>query len=169
MNASTGNNIKNIAIAGAIVAAGVGVFLVVRKITTTGAGIGAAISETVGDGIAAVKKAATGAADAVGGGVSAVTQTVTQDVPEAVANLGMNIFTGQGLQLKPGGYKTLQQRETLTGGSMLLSDAEKDAIRRADAGETGFLDNAVSRYQIFSEVGELKRAENRASIYSIFN
>ena len=56
MNASTGNNIKNIAIAGAIVAAGVGVFLVVRKITTTGAGIGAAISETVGDGIAAVKK-----------------------------------------------------------------------------------------------------------------
>lgn len=169
MKAGTGNNIKNIAIAGAIVAAGVGVFLIVRKITQTGAGLGAAISETVGDGIDFVKKAAGGAADAVGGAVADAANVVTQDVPESLSNLGMNIFTGQGLQLKPGGYKTLAQRNTLTGGSMLLSDAEKAAIRRADAGETGFIDNTVSKYQIFNEVGELKREENRQSIYSLLN
>lgn len=169
MKASTGANVKNLAIAAAIVATGVGVFFVVRKITQTGAGIGAAISDTVGEGIDYVKKAATGAAQVTSNGISAVSQAVTQDAPEAVSNLGMNIFTGQGLQLKPGGYKTTAQRETLTGGSMLLSDAEKAAIRRADAGETGFIDNTVSKYQIFNEVGEMQRAENRASIYSLFN
>jgi hypothetical protein len=161
--------IKNLAIAAAIVAAGVGVFLVVRKVSQTGASIGAAISDTVGDGIDYVKKAAGGAVDAVGGVVAETANVVTQEVPESLSNLGMNIFTGQGLQLKPGGYKTLAQRNTLTGGSMLLSDAEKAAIRRLDAGETGFLDTTVSKYQIFDEVGSLKRAENRESIYSLFN
>lgn len=162
-------NIKDIAIAGAIVAAGVGVFLVVRKLSNGASGVGAAIAETVGEAMGAVQKAATRSANAVGGGVSAVAAVVTQEAPEAAKNLGMNIYTGQGLTLKPGGYKTLKQRETLTQGSMLLSDAEKNAIRKLDAGETGIIDNWVSRYNIFSEVGELKRAENRETIYSFFN
>lgn len=169
MKKVNGELFKNAAIGFAIIGAGYLAYKIVRKVQTTGADIGAAIGDAVSDGFDAIKKAAGGAVDKAAGGVAAASQTVTQDAQDGIANLGMNIYTGQGLTLKPGGYKTLRQRETLTGGSMLLSDAEKAAIRRADAGDTGLIDNQVSRYQIFEEVGELKRAENRQSIYSIFD
>lgn len=150
-----------LAVAG-IVAAGVAAYFVVKRLQAGATGL----ADAVGDAVDDVYEGAKGVVATLGEKYASAQQAhdkARDSLVDGVLNVGANIYTGQGISFKPGGYKTTAQRAELTGGSMLLTDAEKAAIRAADSGKT------PSRIDVFSEVGELKRAENRDSIYSIFN
>ncbi len=130
-------NSNILAIAG-IAAAGLAAYFVVRKFQ----GAGASISDIVED--------IADRAIVVGKTIAAGPGAVLDDQGERVPVMDqLRTSGGIGLKATQGSYITQATRNALTGGSMLLTDAEKAAIRAADSGNPS--DKAKSIYGLFTQ------------------
>jgi hypothetical protein len=133
-----------VAIAG-IAAAGLAAYFVVRKFQGAGDSIGSLFDkakELAGDAIEEV--AVIGRTVAAGPGAVLDDQGYRVPVADQLATSG-----GIGLKATSGSYISQATRNALTQGSMLLSDAEKAAIRAADSGNPSA--KAASIYGLFNQ------------------
>jgi len=130
---------------GGIVLAGVAAFYVVRKYQQG--------SNLVGDAVEKVKELAGDLYDGavvVGKTVAAGPGAVLDDEGNRVPVMDqLRTSGGIGLKATSGSYISQATRNAMTQGSMLLTDAEKAAIRAADSGNP--TDKAKSIYGLFTQ------------------
>lgn len=131
----------------AIIAAGFGAYFLVKKFGDKLDGVGDFVSDKVSGAYKAVTNTITD-------GVEFVADTA-KGVAEATENAQVNAWTGLGLSVKPANTTTAE-RDFLTKGSMLLTDAEKRAIRALDAGNVTPDAQLKMKYDIFGELADAK-------------
>lgn len=128
---------SNIAAIAGIALAGVAAYFVVRKFQGAGDSIGKLITKVADE------------AKVIGKKIAAGPGAVTDDQGERVPVMDqLRTSGGIGLKAPSGSYISQATRYGLAGGSMLLTDAEKAAIRAADSGTP--TDKARAVYGLFT-------------------